>query len=69
MVFQIKTLEKFGLHKALGRVTQGCGVRVGYINKVCKILEGGMGGGREEEMLTANILEGNAKLQKKSQYL
>ena len=64
MVFQIKTLEKLGLHKALGRVTQGFGVRVGYINKVCKILDGGREGGWEEEMLIGNILEGNDKLQK-----
>ena len=39
MIFYIKTVEEFGLHKELGKVTQGEGIRVGKMTKVCKILE------------------------------
>ena len=63
MIFYIKTVEEFGLHKELGKVTQGEGIRVGKMTKVCKILEWrGRGVGHDKEILTENILEGKAKL-------
>ena len=61
MIFYIKTVEEFGLHKELGKVTQGEGIRVCKMTKVFKILEW-RGGGHDKEILTENILEGKAKL-------